>query len=110
MALAKTELFDSTLRENAKLFRALGHPARLAIIRFLANMKSCYTGDLSQEIPLSRTTVNQHLSELKNTGIIQGHITGITTHYCLKPEAIQKLAAALGEMTDMIRQIAGFKC
>ena len=66
MALAKSDLFDSKLNSAAVLFKALPHPARLAILQNLAETKVCITGDISDELPLSRTAVNQHLTELKS--------------------------------------------
>jgi predicted transcriptional regulator len=98
MPTAKVELFDTDLQENAILFKALGHPARLAILNFLAATNSCYTGDISQEIPLGRTTVNQHLDELKKSGLIQGHITGIKTNYCINTAAMVKLKSAMEKL------------
>jgi len=95
MPTAKTELFEADLRESAQLFKALGHPARLAILNFLSETNSCFTGDISKELPLSRTTVNQHLNELKRTGLIQGHISGIKTNYCLNTEQIERLKSSM---------------
>ncbi len=86
MAQSKTELFDDELQKNAKFCKALSHPARLAIIKYLAGTMSCITGDITDELPLSRTTVNQHLMELKRAGVIQGQIQGKGTRYCLDPE------------------------
>lgn len=75
MVQSKTELFDKELAEKANLFKALAHPARLRILQFLSETQSCITGDISDELPLERTTVNQHLKELKNVGLIQGYHT-----------------------------------
>ncbi|MCF8362674.1 MAG: metalloregulator ArsR/SmtB family transcription factor [Prolixibacteraceae bacterium] len=91
MVLAKTTLFDSDLQQAALLYKALGHPARLQILRYLAETKVCITGDISEELPLSRTTVNQHLTELKKAGLIQGHVSGKNTNYCLNPLQIKNL-------------------
>jgi ArsR family transcriptional regulator len=91
MAQAKTTLFDSDLQQAAILFKALGHPARLQILRYLAETKVCITGDFSDELPLSRTTVNQHLTELKKAGLVQGHVSGKNTNYCLNPLKIKEL-------------------
>lgn len=91
MVLAKTTLFDSDLQDAALLYKALGHPARLQILRYLAETKVCITGDISEELPLSRTTVNQHLAELKKAGLIQGHVNGKRTNYCLNPEKVKVL-------------------
>jgi DNA-binding transcriptional ArsR family regulator len=91
MAFAKTDLFDNKLNSAAVLFKALAHPARLAIMQYLAETKVCITGDISDELPLSRTTVNQHLTELKNAGLIQGHVDGVKVNYCLNPVKIKEL-------------------
>jgi ArsR family transcriptional regulator, arsenate/arsenite/antimonite-responsive transcriptional repressor len=91
MAYAKTDLFDPKLNTAAVLFKALAHPARLAILQYLAETKVCITGDISDELPLSRTTVNQHLTELKKAGLIQGTVNGIKVNYCLNPIMINEL-------------------
>jgi DNA-binding transcriptional ArsR family regulator len=90
MAQSKTELFDRDLGEMAGFLKALAHPARLRILQFLAESKTCITGDISNELPLGRTTVNQHLKELKNAGLIQGHISGVKTNYCINPEKLNE--------------------
>jgi DNA-binding transcriptional ArsR family regulator len=95
MPTAKLELFDTTLQESAVLFRALGHPARLAILKFLASTNSCFTGNIADELPLARTTVNQHLAELKKAGLIQGRIYGSRTNYCLNPAVVLHLKTAM---------------
>lgn len=91
MAQAKSELFNTELQQCAELFKALAHPARLAILKYLSEAKTCITGDISEEIPLGRTTVNQHLAELKSVGLIQGNIEGVKTYYCLNPQKINEL-------------------
>ena len=91
MPSSKTNLFDPKLNASAVLFKALAHPARLAILQYLAETKVCITGDISDELPLSRTTVNQHLTELKNAGLIQGTVDGVKVNYCLNPKKIKEL-------------------
>lgn len=91
MSNAKLELFDQELQEAASFFKALSHPARLAILNYLAESKICITGDISKELPLSRTTVNQHLDELKRAGLITGEISGAKTKYCLNMEKLSEL-------------------
>ena len=91
MAYAKTDLFDPKLNSIAILFKAMAHPARLAILKYLAETRVCITGDISDELPLSRTTVNQHLKELKNAGLIQGTVDGVKVNYCLNPAKIKEL-------------------
>ncbi|VAW20758.1 hypothetical protein MNBD_BACTEROID01-1124 [hydrothermal vent metagenome] len=91
MVYAKTKLFDKELQECAEYFKALAHPARLQILQYLAKAKTCITGDISEELPLSRTTVNQHLSELKRVGLIKGMVDGVKTNYCLNPQKVEEL-------------------
>jgi len=91
MAYTKSELFSPELQNCSVLFKALGHPARLAILNYLADTKTCITGDLADVLPLGRTTVNQHLKELKDAGLIQGTTEGAKTCYCLNPGNIKEL-------------------
>jgi len=109
MVKAKTELFDTELIVAANLFKALGHPARLKILQFLAETKTCITGDISEELPLGRTTVNQHLKELKDANLIVGHIEGVKTKYCLNLEKIKELRLVLGEFLSNV-EIDNYKC
>lgn len=108
MVKSKTELFDPEIQQYAELFKALAHPARIAILKYLADTKTCITGDISEELPLSRSTVNQHLAELKKAGLIQGHIEGNNTKYCLNPEAIRKLREDSNALFDQIEMPEGF--
>ena len=91
MAYTKSELFSEELQKSAVLFKALGHPARLSILKYLAETKKCITGDIADELPLGRTTVNQHLKELKDAGLIQGTVDGVKVNYCLNPIKIKEL-------------------
>ena len=93
--MAKKELFSNELQETSALFKALGHPARLAILKYLAETRVCITGDISNELPLSRTTVNQHLKELKVLNLIKGEIEGVKVNYCLNMDAIAKARCML---------------
>ncbi len=83
MTYSKTSLFEKELQESAGFFKSLAHPARLAILKYLANTKVCMTGDITEVIPLSRTTVGQHLTELKKLNLIKGEIKGSKVNYCL---------------------------
>jgi DNA-binding transcriptional ArsR family regulator len=91
MVASKTALFDEVFQEQANLFKALAHPARLQILYFLAKTKTCISGDISEELPLSRTTVNQHLKELKAAGLVRGHVEGAKTNYCLDYRKIEEM-------------------
>ncbi len=110
MVQSKTELFNKQLAEMAELFKALAHPARLQILQFLSQTKNCITGDISDELPLSRTTVNQHLTELKNAGLIQGHIEGVKTKYCLNPEKINDMKEMMVSFIEEIQPEEGYVC
>lgn len=83
MGLTKTQEFTKKQNDLAALTKALGHPARIAILQFLASQKSCMCGDIVEELPLSQSTVSQHLKELKNAGLIQGNIEGPSICYCI---------------------------
>ncbi len=102
MATSKTDLFDQKLNSAASLFKALSHPARLAILQYLAETRVCITGDISDEMPLSRTTVKQHLTELKNAGLVQGHVDGVKVNYCLDSKRISKAISEFQEFFDII--------
>ena len=110
MVIAKTELFEEMLQEQASLFKALAHPARLQILRFLAESKTCISGDISDELPLSRTTVNQHLKELKEVGLIKGHVEGVKMNYCLDGEKVKNMRLLLNGFLDGIQLPDDFIC
>lgn len=80
---AKTVDFTTDLQELAQFAKLFSHPARIAIVKLLAEKKNCISGDIANELPLSRTTVCQHLQELKNSGLIKGEISGLNVNYCL---------------------------
>jgi len=68
--MRKAEVFDTELQELACFAKVISHPARLAILKYLAETKTCISGDISDQLPLSRTTVSQHLKELREIGLI----------------------------------------
>jgi DNA-binding transcriptional ArsR family regulator len=90
---AKSEVFELELQEMAKIAKALSHPARIAILKYLAEQQTCISGDISNEIPLSRTTVSQHLQELKKAGLIKGTIDGLKVNYCVCNSCMKKVKA-----------------
>lgn len=91
MAITKAKLFNATQRRSAELMKALGHPARIAIIELLADRDTCICGDITDQLPLAQSTVSQHLKALKQAGIIKGEVDGVRTCYCLSEEGIQAL-------------------
>ena len=107
MGLTKTEGFTKAQVDIAVLAKALGHPARIAILQFLANRKGCVCGDIVNELPLSQSTVSQHLKELKNVGLIKGDIEGPSVCYCIDEKAWNK---AQKNMTTLFKELAGNLC
>ncbi len=83
MATAKFNDFNIKDQKIAELCKALAHPARIAIINFLIKKKECICSDVVKELPLSQSTVSQHLKELKNAGLIKGDIDGPRVCYCI---------------------------
>ncbi len=84
--------------ELAELAKALGHPARVKILRLLATRNSCVCGELVDELPLAQSTVSQHLKVLKDSGLVRGAISGPRTCYCLEPRALRRLKALVGAL------------
>ena len=70
----------------ARFAKAMGHPTRIAILKFLASRNECFFGDIHEVLPIAKSTVSQHLSELKNAGLIQGEISPPKVKYCINPE------------------------
>ena len=98
----KAEKFDNNLQELAQFARVIAHPARLAILQYLASTKTCISGDISDFIPLSRTTVSQHLKELRDLGLIHGEIEGLKINYCLCSSTIQRFKVLLNDFFQEI--------
>lgn len=98
MGLTKTAGFTRNQLELAAFAKALAHPARIAILQFLAKQKVCICGDIVDELPLSQSTVSQHLRELKNVGLIKGNIEGPSVCYCIDEKAWQKAKVVLADL------------
>jgi len=100
MGLTKAEEFTKTQNDLAAVTKALGHPARVAILQFLIKNKSCFCGDIVDELPLSQSTVSQHLKELKNAGLIKGNIEGPSVCYCIDEKAWARAQAVINRLFD----------
>ncbi|MEO5599437.1 MAG: metalloregulator ArsR/SmtB family transcription factor [Cyclobacteriaceae bacterium] len=98
MGLTKTEGFTKTQVALAGYSKALGHPARIAILQFLATQKGCICGDIVNELPLSQSTVSQHLKELKNVGLIKGNVEGPSVCYCIDEKNWQLVKNSLNDL------------
>jgi DNA-binding HxlR family transcriptional regulator len=90
--------------ELARLAKALGHPARVAIVRMLAEGGECVCGVIVSRLPLAQATVSQHLKVLKEAGLIQGEIDPPRVCYCIHPEAVKRLQTLVGEIGPAARR------
>ncbi len=100
MGLTKTEGFTKTQIDLAAITKALGHPARIAILQLLSSRQACVCGGIVEELPLSQSTVSQHLKELKNAGLIKGDIEGPSVCYCIDEKAWTKAKQVLNKLFD----------
>lgn len=107
--MRKPEVFDKELQELATFAKVISHPARLAILKYLAETKSCISGDISDKLPLSRTTVSQHLKELRDMGLIHGEIDGLKINYCLCGSCIEEKLQLFDTFFELVKS-ANNKC
>lgn len=82
----KTKQYTEDQEQIARFAKAMGHPARMAILSFLAKQDSCFFGDIHEVLPIAKATVSQHLKELKDAGLIQGEIETPKVRYCINRE------------------------
>ncbi|WP_018343127.1 ArsR/SmtB family transcription factor [Cytophaga aurantiaca] len=102
MGATKTDHFTDKQNAIAVLAKALGHPARIAIMEYLMKVDTCICGDIVNELPLAQPTVSQHLKELKNAGLIKGSIEGTAICYCIDEKAIEKLQVYFGVISKKL--------
>ncbi len=100
MGLSKTEEFTKTQNDLAALAKALGHPARIAIVQYLIKTRVCVCGDIVDVLPLSQSTVSQHLKELKKVGLIKGNIEGPSVCYCIDEKVWNRARKMIGELFE----------
>lgn len=86
MTQSKSNYFTVDQEQTARFAKALGHPVRIAILQLLSSQTCCYHGDMAEELPIAKSTLSQHLKELKQAGLIQGNITPPSTKYCVNKE------------------------
>ncbi|QHS59999.1 ArsR/SmtB family transcription factor [Chitinophaga agri] len=109
MGTSKTDLFTKEQNEMAAMAKALAHPARIAILQYLVRKNACVCGDLVEELGLAQATTSQHLKELKQAGIIQGTIEGVSVCYCINPDVWQQYKALFNSFFQDVN-LMGNKC
>jgi DNA-binding transcriptional ArsR family regulator len=98
LALAPAEDSAGTDLDLATIAKALGHPARVQIIRFLQSRDSCMCGDIVEHLPLAQSTVSQHLKTLKEAGLIRGTIDGPRVCYCVEPKVLRRFKRLVSDL------------
>jgi DNA-binding transcriptional ArsR family regulator len=104
MALNKKELFNEQDIFLAEMAKSLSHPARIQILRILAEKNTCICGEIVEILPLAQSTVSQHLLELKKAGLVKGTIDGAKSCYCINWENFKKMEAFLGSFVGNINE------
>ncbi len=102
MGITKSHQFNAEQNQIAAFAKAFAHPARVAIIQQLITKKACICGDLVDVLPLSQSTISQHLKELKRIGIITGEIDGPKVCYCIDEEVWQKAVDLLNHLFEQV--------
>lgn len=102
MGITKTIDYTKSELDIARYAKALAHPARIAIIQLLLKKQSCVCGDIVDELPISQSTVSQHLKELKEVGFIKGEIEGTSVCYCLDEKEWLKAKSLIVQMFDKV--------
>lgn len=110
MGLAKTEEFTVKDNKIAAYAKALAHPARVAILQLLLKRQSCICGDIVEELPLSQSTVSQHLKELKEAGLIKGDIEGAKVCYCIDEKEWENAKGYLNVLFESYKKMKGKCC
>ncbi len=100
MGLTKVELFTAEQNELAVIAKALGHPARIAIIQHLLKVDACIGTEIVEVLPLAQPTISQHLRELKDAGIIKGNIDGVRVNYCIDANRWQEIREKFNGLFD----------
>ncbi len=96
MGASKTEGFSRQQLELAAIARALAHPARIAILQYLASVNACIGGEIVEALPLAQPTISRHLKELKAVGLIKGEVDGVRVNYCIDQERWEEVRSLMG--------------
>ncbi|OYU96527.1 MAG: transcriptional regulator [Bacteroidetes bacterium B1(2017)] len=111
MAVNKKSLFEEEDILLSEFAKALGHPARIAILKELAKRDECICGEIVEVLPLAQSTVSQHLQELKKAGLVQGKVSGVKSCYCINKVNFAKLVQVFGSaMKEIVLTNDKIKC
>jgi len=112
MAYSNSEDYLDIDRDLARFAKALGHPARIAIVKYLASIRCCFFGEIHNELPIAQATVSQHLKELKSAGLIQGSIEPPKVKYCINQENWQRAKILFEDLLGVVSnsELASQKC
>ncbi len=103
MGASKTTAFTKEQNWIATVAKAIGHPARVAILEYLQQVDSCICGDIVDKLPLAQPTISQHLKELKNAGLIRGQVEGTSICYCIDVKALDKFMTYFDQLNHQLK-------
>ncbi len=104
MGITKSEHYTEKQNQLAKIAKAIGHPARIAILEYLLKVDECICGDIVNELPLAQPTISQHLKELKNADLIKGNIEGTSICYCINEETFEIISGYFSDFTQKLKK------
>jgi predicted transcriptional regulator len=106
MGITKTDIFTDEQNKLAMQLKAIAHPARIAILQQIIKANACVCGNLVDDLGLAQATISQHLKELKNAGLIQGTIDGVSVCYCIEPKAWKALQKEITNMFASYNEVS----
>ncbi len=102
--------YTTEQEQLARFAKAMGHPTRIAILQYLANRETCFFGDIHEVLPIAKSTVSQHLKELKDAGLIQGDVMPPNVRYCINTENWNYARQLFGEFLGQTPKKNGCGC
>ncbi|MBK6265953.1 winged helix-turn-helix transcriptional regulator [Marivirga sp. S37H4] len=110
MGVTKSDLFSEEQNDLANVAKAFAHPARIAIIQYLLKSNACINGHLVSELGLAQATISQHLRALKDIGIIQGTIEGVSVSYCINPQRWEEVKKIFNQVFELYKAPGNIDC
>lgn len=102
ITMTRSNFFSTDKEQLARFAKAMAHPVRITILHWLSTQACCYHGDMADELPIAKSTLSQHLNELKDAGLIQGNITPPTVKYCIHKENWMKAQDLFAQMFNQL--------